>query len=411
MVLFQATRWLGLGREIWYPLSCGSLLLSYLLLSQCRKINKNIAYSLLFIFILDIPGFAHFSLLQQVEISQTLIFIFAMVKVFFMSALLFQCEPHKVFLLIHRFMLIPLLYGFFQWLLCAIGLQSIASIIDPAYDVVGSFPIYRVNSLWGESQHFAQVLSFYMIVLLINVKRSMGSCKDNNYPNLISCNWVFTIFLLLTSGSTTGYFLIAAMGAYLLCTNLLEKIKSSRKQQWKPIIKFSFVLSRRLLALYICILIALSIAVVFGSDSLNNQIVKQQSRISLLSSLLGNNDKVNSLSSGTSREKSYSNFISYIEGKSKLPSYTRDFALQSNDGFLLNPVRFGFLGSLLMTISLICLPLVSKPSNYSVAMMLGMVAILWFRGETILAASSQFCLLLTLCVHSCFELLPAKSNI
>ena len=99
---------------------------------------------------------------------------------------------------------------------------------------------------------------------------------------------------------------------------------------------------------------------------------------------------------GIQERESLLRFNEYFSDSKPLPQYSREFATASKDGFLLNFVRFGFLGSLMATLSFIAVTILIGLDPYLSPGFLALDLIFWFRGETINAASFQFSLFLSL---------------
>ncbi|CAK27103.1 Uncharacterized conserved membrane protein [Synechococcus sp. RCC307] len=400
LCLFQATRWFGIERSIFYILTCILLALLIGLIGK-YSITKQSTLAFLLIATFSLPAIINFALIPTVSLSQALLPFVGFLKVFLLLLLLSSLPLTTSINFIHRFMLFATSYGFLQWIISSLGFAQRASLIDSHYEIVGFFPIWRVNSLWGESQHFSQVLVFYLLFCFVE------SSLLNPTENISRKFGIYlSLFMLATSGSTTGYFLsLFVITSHLILSltkPFLSNLPLSYSSLHSPLTSlkkiFHFILRKQYFFLLLTVFFAFTVFV-STSDALLRQFAKQSSRASLVASFILDTNNLSTGSSGWdsgTRAQSLIRAKDYLSNPSKLPQYSPELATKSKDGFLLNFVRFGFIGSFMVTISLL---IVCYIYNFDPLMSLGFLAlvlIFWFRGETINATSFQFGLVLSL---------------
>ena len=402
-----STRFFGLPREFFYGLYFGT----FIFIVTIIQVKNLILPRYLFITfistcLLAFTGLTHFFFEKASDFSQQLLILLAISKVFCSIFILYLINKYSKraswLTILNTVMRISILFGAFQWVASSLGFDNLINFLQE-YKVEGIFPIFRINSIFPESQHFGTALTIYLfsnyqlsLDKLKKINSNSNDIKIQQEANKEKSSILFKIafFLLIIGGSTTSYVVLIYLFLMSLLIRGIQIINFKPIKILKSIIKrFSSFLKISYKKLFIFLISLVSIIILFltSGERIKSFSSKQLIRAQLLIRVVSLSDNVidssNNLTS-SARATSYDRAIKYLKNPSlDLPPYRRDAQTIYPDGFMLNFIRFGFIGSLLFMFSFL-VPLYFHTTKVGIIMFVLLAFLFWGKGATYPAPDS-----------------------
>ena len=402
IILSISTRFFGLPRPFFYIFFFG-LFTSLILIIPSSKfiIPKDLPIIASATLSLSLLGVLNFYFEIESEFSQIVLMLLAILRIFCSIMILYiinnYSKNYSWLSVLNNVIKLAILIGVFQWLVCSLGLSNIASILQPGYRIIGSFPIYRVNGLFPESQHFGSALVVYLFSNYI-LSRTI---KDDKYffnnefkismearKEYSSIFYKLGVFLVILGGSTTSYVLIIILSTYILLKNILNKYLKNPIKSLNRLINLLIPSSKlyyKNLLIFISIFIFFIYSFVFSGDRINQFTGKQIARVQMLGRLILLSDEIiDTRFDGTRsrRARSFEKAVNYLKDPTiELPKYQADSIEIYTDGLLFNFIRFGFLGAIFLMISFL-IPLFAQTTYVGILMFSSILILYWGKGVT-----------------------------
>ncbi len=399
LIMGISSRSFGLPKEVFYGLFYGFFVFIITNI-KVRKfsIPKTLFPVITITYLLTFTGLVHFYLERDSDFSQQLLIILAISKIFCSIFILYIVNKFSKLSswlgILNTVLRISILVGFFQWIAFSLGFREIANIVQfSGYQIEGIFPIIRINSIFPENQHFATILIIYLYSNYQLSKDRLEITQSNLHESKIrreaikeksSIYFKIALSLLFLGGSTTSlvlliYFLIMTFlikNKQLINLKVLKNLNPTFLKQLKKIKYKNLFIS--ITATFSILLLLLT-----SGGRIKSFSEKQFSRIQLLARVITLSDDVidtNNIVTSSMRANSLNEAVQTFKNPTlEIPPYRRDSRNLYKDGFIKNFSKFGIVGAILLTFSLI-VPLFFNTSRIGIIMFMLLIFLFWGKG-------------------------------
>lgn len=399
LIFAVLTRTFGIPNEIFYALYFG-IFIFIITTIKVRNfiVPKTLFLSLILTYLLTFTGLVYFYFERDSAYTQQLLSIIAIFKLFCSIFVLYIVNKYSKgsswLGILNLLLRISILVGAFQWITYSLGFNNLSNILQKDYNIVGFFPIIRINSIYPENQHFASVLLIYLYSNYQLAKDKFQIRKSNLFDSEIRKEAIreksgiffkIALILLILGGSTTSLIILI----YLLLTQLLisnNTIINIKALKIFYSIKGSLANKINYKNLFLTFILTITIIflLVKGGERIKQFTEKQLLRVQLITKVLTLSDSIidpNFAVTSKSRANSFDKAIKTFKNPTlEIPPYRRDSRNIYKDGLIKNISKYGFIGSLLFMFSFI-VPLFFNTSRIGIIMFTLLIFLYWGKGS------------------------------